>query len=64
MDMQNKVVYMIQTHPCNWIITNSKGIILMEDIKLGLKAEAEAFIKSYVSSFQDWTYELKPLEDK
>lgn len=58
-----KHVLMIQTEPCTWRIESEAGIILKDDIKVSIIYEAEDYVKRYVSSFTDWTYELIPLGD-
>lgn len=62
--MRKKHLKMIQSEPCNWYITNDKGTIIQDDIKVGLLLEAEDYIKRYISSFNAWTYELIPLGRK
>jgi hypothetical protein len=61
--MREKCLKMIQNDPCTWQIISSKGHVLKDDIKLGLKAEAEDYIKRFVSSYNDWTYEIITLEE-
>lgn len=57
------LVYMIQTNKYTWEIRSSKGHLIQGDISLNNAYQAKEYIKKYVSSFQNWDYELKPLED-
>jgi hypothetical protein len=62
MEYKQNCLIMIQTSKCNWQIVTIKGIILVDDIKIGLVAEAEDYMRKYISSFESWTYEIKPMK--
>lgn len=44
-----------------WQIVTDNGIVLTDDICIGPLAEAEEYIKRYVTSYQNWTYKLVAL---
>jgi hypothetical protein len=54
-------VRMVQTNLHNWRIESLTGIIVKDDISVQNPYKAEEFVKSYISSFQSWTYEMVPL---
>lgn len=51
-------VLMIQVSSCRWKIETKDGKVLTEDIMIGPVAEAEEYIKRYVTSFSNWKYEM------
>lgn len=54
------LVKMKQTAKNRWRIETIFGIIILDGIILGNKAEAEEFIKAYVSTW-GWAYEMEEL---
>jgi hypothetical protein len=56
-------VQMIQISKSEWKIVTYKGKVLQFDIHLHNLDAAEQYIKNYVSSFVDWTYEVVPLKE-
>lgn len=56
-------VYMVQTMPRLWRIQSEKGIVLMDDIMVYSVREATDYVRRYVSSWDNWNYEVKPLEE-
>lgn len=61
--MSQSNVNMVQRSTCMWQIVTDKGIILAEDICIGPIAEAEEYVKRYITSFQNWTYKMVPLKE-
>lgn len=58
------VIIMIQVSKCRWRIETKSGILLTDDIMIGLPAEAEDYVRKYITSYLNWGYELKLLEEK
>lgn len=54
-------VRMVQDMPAKWHIVSNSGIILQRGITVGTIHDAEQYVRAYVSSFNDWTYEVVPL---
>ena len=63
MELKQKKIIMKQINKTSWQILSESGILLVDDIKLGLIAEAEDYVKRYISSFDTWTYDILPMED-
>lgn len=57
-------ILMIQEESCRWRLETEKGTVLQDNIMLGLRAEAEDYVKRYVSTYPLWTYELIIKEKK
>ncbi len=57
----NKCILMIQTSNHRWQIRTPKGILIVDDIHVNSAYEAEEYVKRYVSSYNDWTYEVQPI---
>lgn len=56
---------MVQVFKNKWRIESKSGTVIQKDITVCSIAEAEEFIKRYVSSFTpSWIYELVPLRGK
>ena len=53
---------MVQTNLHNWRIESEKGTVVKDDISVQNPYKAEEFVRSYISSFQSWTYEMVPLK--
>jgi hypothetical protein len=56
-------VYMIQTSRNRWKIQSESGNVILDDVMLSNKTEAEEYIKCYVSTWT-WDYRLVLLEDQ
>ena len=56
-------VKMVQMSRYGWQIVSPKGFVLKDCIYLDNIDKAEEFIKNYISSFLNWTYEIKKLEE-
>lgn len=54
-------VTMRQVSRSGWEIVSNSGHVLQKDLHFANLYTAEEYIKTYVSSFQGWRYELKPL---
>lgn len=61
--MRIKKVKMVQMTQCNWRIETLSGSVMKADIMLGLQAEAEEYVRKYLTSFTDWSYEMVPLNN-
>lgn len=62
MSSEKKItVDMVQTGKHSWAIVACKsGAVLQSGITAFSVESAEEHIRRYVSSFSDWTYEIKP----
>lgn len=54
---------MVQVNKSCWEIRTEHGIVLSDGIILGRIDEAEEYVRRYISSYSNWTYELKPLTE-
>ena len=54
----NRHVRLIETGNNRWDLIGPKGNPIAEDILLYSKVEAEEWVKAYISSFLNWTYEV------
>lgn len=52
-------VLMVQDAAARWHIESTDGKIIRDNLTMSSASEAEEFVRSYVSSFRCWTYELK-----
>lgn len=52
----------VQQSQVNWQIQTPSGHVLQRDITIASPHEAERFIKGYISSFTNWTYEVVPIK--
>lgn len=59
-----RLMRIVQETKTRWRVENSKGDVLVSDLMLNSKYQAEIFIKCYVSSYQNYRYEVVPLEKK
>jgi len=59
--MKNKCVDMVQISKCKWQIRSHRGTILVNSITIGNPIDAEEYVKNYISSFLDWTYNVIPI---
>lgn len=58
----SKHVILQETTNNVWNLIGPKGHIIVEGVRLYSKAEAEQWVKCYVSSWNDWKYEVKELK--
>ncbi len=54
-------VYMIQVSVCKWRIETALGHVLQTDITIE-DFRAEDYVRNYVSSWANWSYEMRPLK--
>lgn len=54
-------VLMVQLSNHSWHLISKKGHILKKDLSFHRLRDAEAYVKAYISSFQNWNYEMVPL---
>lgn len=55
-------VKMVQTSNVRWHIESEAGHVIRDDITVSTLAEAEYYVRGYVMSFRNWTYELVPMK--
>ncbi len=55
---------MVQSTPHKWYIATSAGFIIQYDITAHSVHEATEYIKNYITSFQNWDYEIITLKAK
>lgn len=55
---------MTQIYGHSWNIVSKDGHILQKSIRLNSYSEAEDYVRRYISSYQDWTYEMRPKNEK
>lgn len=55
------VVRMIQVSRYRWHLFSPKGHVLCDDLLIESSYKAEEWIKSYISSYQGWSYVILPL---
>lgn len=55
------VVIMKQLSKYQWEIVTKKGNIIKTDLSFKDAYQAEQYIISYITSFQNWSYEMEPL---
>lgn len=53
-----KRVKMVQQTKYRWALLAPKGHVLVDNLMLASVTKAEEWVKSYVSSYNDWTYEI------
>jgi hypothetical protein len=58
--MTSKKVKLIEISDNRWELFGPKGNTLAEGMRLNTQYEAESWVKAYISSFNDWTYEILP----
>ncbi len=56
--MNDKTVKMIQVSKHRWDLVSPKGTVLTEGIILDSPFKAEEWVKSYISSYTGWSYEI------
>lgn len=61
--MDQPTVYMVQLMPTLWRIESATGVILQDDIRAYSLREAHKYVASWISTWYDWKYEIKPLEN-
>lgn len=55
---------MVQVGKYQWQLETKDGKVLKEALLMHSVKDAEAWAKSYISSFQSWSLEIKPKENK
>lgn len=55
------IVFMVQTSKHRWTIKSQKGYIIQDDLCFNNSAQAELYVKNYITSFQNWDYKMVPL---
>ena len=54
------LVYMVQVARQRWQLVSKDGVVIQEDILIYNKADADDWVRRYVSSFTPpWHYEIK-----
>lgn len=53
---------MIQTSKHKWKLETPSGKVLVDDIVINNAYDAELYVKSFISSFLGWDYEVKPIK--
>jgi hypothetical protein len=56
--MVNKCLKMVQINSYKWLLRAPKGHVLVEDLLFASTIEAEDWCKAYISSWQDYSYEI------
>ena len=56
-----RILVLRQVTQNRWRLENSKGDVLLDDLMLESLYRAEEWIKGYVSSFNNYRYEIIPL---
>lgn len=56
--MESKRVKMIQVSKHRWNLVAPKGHTMVEGLYLESPFKASEWCKSYISSFQDWSFEV------
>lgn len=56
-----RLMIIVEIFKGRWQVTNATGTVLVYDLPLGNALEAERYIRAYVSSFNNYNYEVKPL---
>lgn len=49
---------MVQTGPYRWQLQSPTGKVMVDDLQLADIVKAENWVKSYISSWNDWTFEI------
>ncbi len=62
--MRDKKVKMIQVTRYRWELRAPKGALLVDNLLIDSRHKAEEWVKSYVSSYNDWTYEIIMKKDE
>lgn len=58
--MSKLIIRQLSKH--RWEIVSPNGHIVMSDVMLQSPNEAKEFIKNYISSFINWSYEVQPMK--
>lgn len=62
--MRDKCVKLVQTSRYHWHLESPKGTIMVDNLSFDSIWKAEDWVKAYVSSYNDWSYVIKPKEQK
>lgn len=54
-------VKMVQTSKSRWKLTTRSGYVLVDNLHIVSVREAEEYVKSYISCYHCWKYEIEPL---
>jgi hypothetical protein len=57
-------VFMIQVTDYKWQLTHESGNILVDDVFMPGRFMAEEYARAFVSSYQNWTYEMVLLPER
>ncbi len=57
-------ILMVQISNNLWQLETTKGVVLKDDIRVHNPEAAKNYVKSYISSFNSWDYEVRPLQPK
>lgn len=57
----NNHVRLVETNRNRWDLIGPKGNPIASNIFLYSRIEAEEWVKAYISSFSNWTYEIVKL---
>lgn len=59
-----RLLRIVETANGRWRIENSKGDVILDDLRLESVFRAEEYIRAYVSSFNNYNYEVVPLKER
>jgi hypothetical protein len=62
--MRDKKVRLIQKNKNRWELVSPTGHVMLDNLQFYSEYEAVNWCKSYVSSFNDWRFELVLLKEK
>lgn len=52
------VVQLVQLSLYQWELKSPKGTVIVSDLAFASQYKAEEWVKSYISSFMGWDYEI------
>lgn len=58
-----KTVRMVQTNVYRWQLEAEDGTVIKDDLLMHSPYEAERWANSYISSFQTWFLEMRPIKE-
>lgn len=56
-------IIMRQLSRYGWQLVSPKGYVLQTDLYFNTLDKAEEYVKNYISSFLNWSYEIEQLEE-
>ncbi len=62
--MEHTKVKIVQVNKHRWNLVAPKGHVMVEGLMFENPHKAAEWTKAYISSFQSWSYEVIPKEDK